>query len=152
MPDEGVVVTAPAHTYKVFIACDVDEAWDAIVNGDKTIHYYYGTMVQSDWSVAAPVRYTSPDGTLVADGFIVTIDPPHRLEMMFHARWDPELDQEGPIRMVWTVEDNNGLTAVTVASFVDTDTKSYTDWVGGIPFIVSGMKTLLETGKPMTGA
>jgi hypothetical protein len=77
------------------------------------------------------------------------IDAPHRLEMMFHARWDPELDREGPVRMVWTVDDSNGLTKVSVASFMETGSKSYTDWVSGMPFIVSGLKTLLETGKPM---
>lgn len=144
-------MTKPAHTYTAFIACDVDSAWNAIVDGDMTLQYYYGTRVESDWSVAAPIRYSSPEGTLVADGFVVGIEPPHRLEMMFHARWDPELDKEGPVRMVWTVDDSNGLTKVTVASFMDTDAKSYTDWVRGMPFIVSGLKTLLETGNPLTG-
>ncbi len=144
-------MTTPAHTYTAFIACDVDSAWNAIVDGDQTRQYYYGTRVESDWSVAAPIRYSSADGTLVADGFVVMVEPPHRLEMMFHARWDPELDREGPVRMVWTVEDSGGLTKVTVSSFMDTDGKSYTDWISGIPFIVSGLKTLLETGKPLTG-
>jgi len=51
---------------------------------------------------------------------------------------------------VWSVEDSDGLTRVTVASHLDTGTKSYTDWSRGIPFIVSGMKTLLETGRSMT--
>ena len=145
-------MTIPTHTYRAFIACDVATAWDAIVNGDKTVSYYYGTRVESDWQVASRLRYVSPDDTVIADGFIVTIEPPHHLEVMFHARWDPELDAEGPVRMVWTIEDSNGITAVTVDSFLDTDTKSYTDWVRGIPFIVSGMKTLLETGKPLTGS
>ena len=144
-------MTVPAHSYTTFISCDVDSAWDAIVNGNKTVDYYYGTRVESDWQVASRVRYLSPDGNVVADGFIVTIDPPHHLELMFHARWDPELDAEGPVRMVWTVTEANDLTAVTVDSFLDTDTKSFTDWGKGIPFIVSGMKTLLETGKPITG-
>lgn len=142
-------MTTPSHSYRVFVSCDVESAWDAIVNGDKTSAYYYGTHVQSDWQVASRIQYLSPDGNVVADGFIVTIEPPYHLEMMFHARWDPELDAEGPVRMVWTVQDSNGLTAITVDSHLDTDTKSYTDWVRGIPFIVSGLKTLLETGKPM---
>ncbi len=142
-------MTVPAHSYKAFVACDVTSAWDAIVNGEVTVGYYYGTRVESDWQVASRVQYLSPNDSVVADGFIVTIEPPHHLEMMFHARWDPELDAEGPVRMVWTVEDSNGLTAITVDSYLDTETKSFTDWVRGIPFIVSGMKTLLETGNPM---
>ncbi|MDJ0954565.1 MAG: SRPBCC domain-containing protein [Acidimicrobiia bacterium] len=145
-------MTAPTHSYRAFVACDVASAWDALINGDKTVAYYYGTRVESDWQAASRIRYLSPDDSVVADGFIVTIDPPHLLEMMFHARWDPELDAEGPVRMVWRVDDSSGLTAITVDSHLDTDTKSYTDWERGIPFIVSGLKTLLETGRPMTGA
>ena len=143
-------MTMPTHTYTAYIRCDVATAWDAVVNGDRTVGYYYGTRVESDWTVAATVRYLSPDGSTIADGFVLTIEPPHRLEMMFHARWDPELDKEGPVRMVWTVEDANDLAAVTVESYLDTSTRSYTDWTRGIPFIVSGMKTLLETGKPLS--
>jgi len=144
-------MTAPTHAYTAFIACDAASAWNAIVDPEKTVSYYYGTRVESDWETASRIRYLSADGKVVADGFIVTIDPPRHLEMMFHARWDPELDAEGPVRMVWSVEDSDGLTRVTVASHLDTGTKSYTDWSRGIPFIVSGMKTLLETGRAMTG-
>jgi len=144
-------MTAPTHTYTAFVACDAAEAWDAIVNGDKTVDYYYGTRVESDWDTASRIRYVSAEGNVVADGFIVTIDPPRRLEMMFHARWDPELDAEGPVRMVWSVDDSDGLTRITVDSHLDASTKSYTDWSRGIPFIVSGLKTLLESGRSMTG-
>ncbi len=143
-------MTVPTHTYKTYIKCGVDSAWEALTSGDKTAGYYYGTRVESEWSVASHVRYLAPNGEVVADGFVVSIDPPNRLELMFHPRWDPELDKEGPVRMVWTVEDANGLTAVTVESHLDVATKSFTDWSGGIPFIVSGLKTLLETGEPLT--
>lgn len=145
-------MTAPSHSYMAYIRCDTAAAWDAIVNGDKTVGYYYGTRVESDWQVASRVRYLSPEGNVIADGFIVTIDPPHHLELMFHARWDPELDAEGPVRMVWRLEESSGITAVTVESHLDPDTKSYTDFAHGIPFIVSGMKTLLETGQPLSGS
>ena len=49
------------------------------------------------------------------------------------------------------LEESGDLTAVRVDSYPDVDTKSYTDFSQGIPFIVSGMKTLLETGKAMAG-
>jgi hypothetical protein len=68
---------------------------------------------------------------------------------MFHARWDPELEAEGPVRMEWLIEEANGLTSVTVESHLDPTSKTYTNFSGGIPFIVSGLKTLLETGKPL---
>ncbi len=144
-------MTAPTHVYQTFIKCTVAEAWDAIVNGEQTAQYYYGTRVESDWSEAGSIKYLSPDGSVVADGVVLSVEPPHRLELMFHARWDPELEEEGPVRMVWLVEEANGLTSVTVESHVDPASKTYEHFTGGIPFIVAGMKTLLETGEPLGG-
>jgi len=146
---EGETMTAPSHVYQTYIRCTPEAAWDAIVNGDQTVQYYYGTRVESDFTEAAPVRYLSPDGSVVADGVIIAVEKPHRLELMFHARWDQELSDEGPVRMVWIIDEADGLTSVTVESHLDPESKTYGEFSGGIPYIVAGMKTLLETGKPL---
>ena len=146
---EGETMTAPSHLYQTYIRCTPQAAWDAIVNGDQTIQYYYGTRVESDFTEAAPIRYLSPDGSVVADGVVIAADEPHRLELMFHARWDQELSDEGPVRMVWIIDDTDGLTSVTVESHMDPESKTYREFSGGVPYIVAGMKTLLETGKPL---
>ena len=147
---EGDNMTAPSHVYQTYIRCDPAAAWDAIVNGDQTVQYYYGTRVESDFTEAAPIRYLSPDGSVVADGVIIAVDEPRRLELMFHARWDQELSDEGPVRMVWIIDEKNGLTSVTVESYMEPESKTYDNFSGGIPYIVAGMKTLLETGEPLS--
>ena len=149
---EGEAMTAPTHIYQTYIKCEPAEAWDAIVNGDKTVHYYYGTRVESDWTEAGAIHYRSPDGSVVADGVVLAVDPPNRLELMFHARWDAELAAEGPVRMVWLIAEADGLTRVTVESHLDPTSKTFEDFSGGIPYIVAGMKTLLETGQPLGSA
>jgi DNA-binding transcriptional ArsR family regulator/uncharacterized protein YndB with AHSA1/START domain len=147
---EGATMTAPSHIYKTYIRCEPEAAWNALVDGDQTVQYYYGTRVESDFTEAAPIRYLHPDGSLVADGVIIAVDEPRRLELMFHARWDQELSAEGPVRMVWTIDESNGLTSVTVESYMEPGSRTYDDFSGGIPYIVAGMKTLLETGKPLS--
>ena len=142
-------MTAPSHVYQTYIKCEPAQAWDAVVSGDQTIHYYYGTRVESDFTEAAPIRYLSPDGSVVADGVIIAVDEPRRLELMFHARWDQELSDEGPVRMVWIIDEANGLTSVTVESYMEPGSKTYDEFSGGIPYIVAGLKTLLETGEPL---
>ena len=146
---EGETVTAPSHVYQTYIKCEPAAVWDAIVNGDQTVHYYYGTRVESDFAEASPIRYLSPDGSVVADGVIIAVEEPRRLELMFHARWDQELSEEGPVRMVWIIDEADGLTSVTVESYMEPDSKTYGEFSGGIPYIVAGMKTLLETGEPL---
>jgi DNA-binding transcriptional ArsR family regulator/uncharacterized protein YndB with AHSA1/START domain len=143
-------MNTPEHVYQVYIKCTVDAAWNAIVDGDVTMQYYYGTRVESAFEPGAPIRYTYPDGTLAADGAIIACDPPTRLETTFHPRWDPDLDAAGPIRMVWLVEAAHGLTRVTVELWdIDPHGKTYGEFTAGIPYIVSGMKSLLETGEQM---
>ena len=114
------------------------------------MHYYYGTRVESDWSPGSPLTYFSPGGDVVADGEILAIDEPKWLEITFQARWNAQLEAEGPVRMVWVVGEANGLTTLTV-EFYDAPpgTRTYDDFVTGLPVIVSGMKTLLETGRPL---
>ena len=140
----------PDHVYQAFIDCTMEDAWDAIVSGDKTALYYYGTRVESEWRPGAPIRYLGADGGVVADGEIIAFDEPKKLEITFHARWDPQIEAEGPVRMVWALGSQNGLTTVTVEFHgAPAGTRTYDDFVGGLPFIVSGMKTLLETGAPL---
>jgi uncharacterized protein YndB with AHSA1/START domain len=145
----GITMTKPAHVYTAHIAAPASEVWRALTDGDMTVQYYYGTRVESTWEAGATVRYTYPDGTLVADGEIIAIDAGKRLEMTFHARWDPELEKEGPVREVWQLEESEGITVLVHETYVALDTKTYADFSNGISYIVSGLKTLVETGKPL---
>lgn len=140
----------PTHVYKTYIACEPRAAWSAVTDGDLTVQYFYGTRVESEWNEGAGIRYLSADGSVVAEGTVLAIDPPHRLDMTFLARWDPELEAEGPARMTWLVEEaSEGLTEVTVEYYGLTG-KRAADFMAGIPLIVAGMKTLLETGRPLS--
>lgn len=143
-------MTTPAHVYETYIRCEPEAAWNAIVDGDQTVQYYYGTRVESEWTVGAPIRYLSPAGDVVADGEILAIDAPKRLEMTFLPHWDEALKAEGATRMAWLIDSKNGSTRVRIEYFgLEPDSATYADFMEGIPYIVAGMKTLLETGEPM---
>lgn len=140
----------PDHRYQAFVAATPDDVWRAMTDGEMTVRYFFNTIVDSTWQPGSPVRYHSPDGDLVADGEIIAADVPHRLEMTFHGHWDPALDAEGPVRTVWLVGEHMGATTVTV-EYYDLGPVAREQFVEGIPFIVSGLKSLLETGKPLVG-
>jgi uncharacterized protein YndB with AHSA1/START domain/DNA-binding transcriptional ArsR family regulator len=145
----AVNVAAPDHVYSVYIKAEPDRIWRAITDGVETERYYYGTRVGSDWSKGSRIVYEYPDGTVAADGEVLEIDPPRRLEMTFHARWAPEIEAEGPVRMTWEIEPaDGGLSRLTVVSS-GLGPRTAADFSGGIVFIVSGLKTYLETGTVM---
>ncbi len=138
------------HVYTVFIKAPPERVWQAITDGDDTSRYYYGTRVVSEWAVGASIRYDYADGSLAADGQILAIDPGRQVTMTFHPRWSPALDQEGPVRMIWSVEaTDGGGSRLTVTSALIAGSRTAEEFGEGIAYIVSGLKTLVETGAPL---
>jgi uncharacterized protein YndB with AHSA1/START domain len=138
------------HVYSIYINAAPERVWRAITDGDETVQYYYGTRVLSDWQQGSHIRYDNPDGTVAADGEVLAVDPPKRLEMTFLARWDPEIEAEGPVRQVWEIEPSeNGVCRLTVTTDLVPGSTTERDFAGGITYIVSGLKTLLETGEAL---
>jgi uncharacterized protein YndB with AHSA1/START domain len=143
--------TTPDHVYTVYISASPERIWRAITDGVETERYYYGTRVGSDWSKGSRIVYEYPDGRVAADGEVLEIDPPRRLEMTFHARWDPEIEAEGPVRQVWQIDaDGEGPTKLTVTTIgLRAGTRMAEEFGGGMIYIVSGLKTWVETGEPL---
>jgi len=140
-------VPQPTLSHTAYINCRPGEAWRAIVDGDLTQLYFYGTRVESTWEPGAAIRYLGADGGVVADGAVIAIDPPHRLEMDFHPRWNPTMETEGPVREVWAVEAADDLTKVSLEAWaIDPDSATYAEFSEGLPFILSGMQRVLEKG------
>jgi uncharacterized protein YndB with AHSA1/START domain len=138
------------HVYTVYIKAPPERVWQAITSGDDTVRYYYGTRVSSDWKPGSPLRYDYQDGSVAADGSVIDIDPGKSVTMSFHPRWSPEIDAGGPIRMTWAVEaTEHGESKLTVTSALVPGSPADLEFRNGIVWIVSGLKTLLETGKPM---
>ena len=139
------------HVYAVYIKASPDRVWQAITDGNETVRYYFGTRVASDWGAGSPLTYAYPDGSTAADGVVLEIEPGRRIVMAFHPRWDPETEAEGPIRMTWEVEaTDDGGSKLTVTSALKPGSKSAEGFSSGIVYIVSGLKTLVETGEPLT--
>jgi hypothetical protein len=74
--------------------------------------------------------------------------------MLFHPRWDPEIEAEGPVRMTWSIEpsDDGAGSKLTVTSALVPGSKTAGEFSGGVVYIVSGLKTFVETGAPLAVA
>jgi uncharacterized protein YndB with AHSA1/START domain/DNA-binding transcriptional ArsR family regulator len=141
------------HVYSIYINAEPERVWRAITDGDETVQYYFGTRVSSDWKVGSRVSYDYPDGTVAADGEVIECDPPRRLETTFLARWDPEVEAEGPIRHVWELEAEDGATKLTVTSKgLKRGSKTAESFGSGIMWIVAGLKTHVEGGRKVVAA
>ena len=140
------------HVYSVFIKASPERVWRAITDGDDSARYYFGTRVASSWEPGAPISYAYPDGSAAADGEVLEIEPGRSITMSFHPRWSPEIAAEGPVRMTWTIElgdDPGAPTRLVVTTAIVPGSRIEAEFISGIELIVSGLKTLLETGQPL---
>ena len=140
----------PAYIYKAYINGTAEDVWRAITEPDLTQQYFYGTRVESAWEVGGSMNYSYPDSRPASTGEILAIDAPKRLEFTFLALWDDELTAEGPAREVWSLAEVNGMTELTIELYdVAADSKTLDDFSQGFPYIVSGLKSLVETGTAL---
>jgi len=141
------------QVYQVFIKASPEQIWDAITKPEFTSRYFYGSHVDSTLEVGTPYRGWSPDReTLWVDGEVLDSDPPRRLSYTWRALYDEETAAEEPSRVSWEIEpQEGGVSKLTVVhDQLERAPKTAENVAGGWMYILSGMKTLLETGEPLS--
>jgi uncharacterized protein YndB with AHSA1/START domain/DNA-binding transcriptional ArsR family regulator len=152
---EGVPVMAtdskPRLVYQIVINAPQERVWQAITTSEFTSRYYYGCTLETDLSAGSPFIYRMPNGSPVVEGELVASEPPNRLVHSYHSLWPP-MNEDAPTKVTWELESMpGGVTKVTVVhEDFQSETATYTGLQsGGWAWILSNMKTLLETGETM---
>ena len=148
---EAEQVEAPKHVYELYIRTTPERLWQAIINPEVTKHYFGGTVV-SDWRADSPYSYTHNNGWKMHYGTILEADPPRRLVQTFEHDYSDE-HGGGPddtSRVTWEIEPMGDVCKLTLThDNWAIASKSYRSAGTGWPMILSGLKTLLETGQEL---
>jgi uncharacterized protein YndB with AHSA1/START domain len=136
------------QVYSVFILATPEQIWDAITKSDFTQQYFYGASVD----VRDGRRFCSI-GDTDWDEEVIEADPPRKLVHGWVSGYDPDLAAEAESRVTWEIEpQDGGITKLTVVhDQLEGAPKTAENVAGGWIYILSGLKTLLETGKPLAG-
>jgi len=136
------------QVYSVFILATPEQIWDAITKSDFTQQYFYGARID----VRDGRRFCSI-GDTDWDEEVLEADPPRRLVHGWVSAYDSDLATEEPSRVTWEIEpQDGGITKLTVVhDQLEGAPKTAESVAGGWMYILSGLKTLLETGKPLAG-
>src|SRR5919107_240946 len=136
--------------FEIYIKTTPEQLWDAIVNPELRGQYNFGVGVVSDWAPGS--RYVSTHGgeaAPLAEGVNVEVERPHRLVQTFNALWSDGVRDEPESRVTWEIEQVADSCRLTVTH--DRLREGANDELfGGWPMILSGLKTLLETGQKLT--
>jgi uncharacterized protein YndB with AHSA1/START domain len=136
--------------FEIYIKTTPERLWEAITDPVMRSQYHFGCQVSSDWTVGSRYEQRTPDGARVlGEGENLEVVPPRRLVQSMRALWGEDVKSEGTSRVTWEIEPVGSSCRLTVTH--DQLREGANDQLyGGWPMILSGLKTLLETGELLT--
>lgn len=155
-------VTTQVH--RVYIKATPEAIWAAITKPEWTQKYGYQGSAEFDLRPGGAYRALAPAEMqamgmpeVLVDGEVIEADPPRKLVHTWRALWDENVAAEAT-RLTYDIEeDDEGYTRLTVthelegapftAGSVAVGPARLHEGGGGWPWILSSLKTLLETGK-----
>jgi uncharacterized protein YndB with AHSA1/START domain len=143
------------QVYSVFIRATPEQIWDAITKPEFTSKYFFGSVIESTFVPGSAYRGWSGDRSQqYVEGVVLEADPPRRLIHTWRTLYEEEAAAEQHSRVAWEIEPQEGsVTKLTVVhDQLDASPKTAESVAGGWSYVLSGLKTLLETGQPLTSA
>ena len=146
------MATATAQTtqvYQLFVKATPEQVWEAITTPEFSAQYFHGARITN---TAERHRSYAPNGDTWGDGEVYEFEPPRRLAHEWRSLYDPEMAREGPSRVTWTIEpqdDGTCLLTVTHDRLERAPLTAVSVSGAGWMRVLSGLKTLLETGQPL---
>lgn len=145
-----------AHVYQLYIAATPAQVWTAITDSAWTRRYFHGVGFVAPPAAGQRYLTRTADGRDAVEGVIEVLEPPRgdqpgRLVQTWHVLYDPDLAAEPPGRVEWTIEGaGEGLTRVRlVHGDLARSPLTWSNVRDGWVWILDGLKTLLETGRPL---
>jgi uncharacterized protein YndB with AHSA1/START domain/DNA-binding transcriptional ArsR family regulator len=159
VPHQVPLVPSPAGggamaVFEIYIKTTPERLWQAITDPKMRAKYSFGVEVHSEWTSGSRYLASVPGGIDypkldITEGENLEVDPPRRLVQSFRALWSDEVKAAGFSRVTWEiipVGDSCRLTVIHDRLPEDAEPELY----GGWPMVLSGLKTLLETGELLT--
>lgn len=145
----GTAPVGDTAVFEIFIKATPERVWEAITDPAQRAKYSFGVQTHSDWTTGSTYTAGVPDVVEISAGENLVVEPPRLLVQTFTALWSDEVRSQGTTRVTWEIEqvgDSCRLTVVHDQLPASANSQLY----GGWPMILSGLKTLLETGELLT--
>lgn len=145
-------LTTESTVYVTYIAAAPERVWAALTDSRFTSQYFFGRAVESDWKTGSGWLLRRPDGTVDVRGEVHECDPAKKLVVSWRVEGSPELKNLPEAIVTYEIDDlGDGVVRLTMTEAHPTPIPAHLLAGGrkGWPMILSGLKSLLETGKPL---
>jgi len=139
----------PLTVYTIYIASTPEKVWEALTSAEFSRQYFFGNTVEVEPRLGGAFIVRTPDGALHISGEVLAYDPPRKLSVTFNVNWPELIEKLGPTLVTYEIEPAGDAVRLTMSESHD---RPLSDDIlaggrSGWPAILSGLKSLLETGK-----
>ena len=137
--------------YVTYIAATPETVWQSLTSPEISPTYFFGRSVEIDCRVGGKFVLRMADGKVDSQGHVVECDPPRKVSFTWKVEWLEEYRDLPEALVTFTIEPAGEVTRVTFTEGQSPklDAKYKEAGKRGWPMVLSGLKTLLETGKPL---
>jgi uncharacterized protein YndB with AHSA1/START domain len=136
--------------YMTVIAAPPERVWEGLTTAEFTEQYWHATRVRSDFTAGATIEFLNPDDSVGVAGEIVTAERPKELSYTWRFLRNPDAADDPASLVTFRLEAIRVGTRLTVIHDRLADGSATATMVAfGWPHVIAGLKTLLETGKPV---
>jgi uncharacterized protein YndB with AHSA1/START domain len=164
--DSGKKESVTTKIHEIYIRAPAQMIWDALTTPQWTAQYGYRAPLEYELKPGGKFRASStaqmramglPE--TVVDGEVIQAEPPHKLVQTYRFLFSAQNEAEGFTRITWEIEPtDSGFCRLTVTHELEgaplmaaaTSSKFNSRGGGGWTWILSDLKSLLESGKPMS--
>lgn len=141
----------PSLVYTIYIAATPERVWQALTSADDSRKYFSGFAVEVESEAGGAFVLRASDGSIHIGGKVITYAPPRKLAVTFNVNWPGLVEALGETLVTYEIEQAGDAVRLTMTEShereIDEDILS--GGRAGWPAILSSLKSVLETGKPL---
>lgn len=139
----------PLTVYTIYIASTPEKIWEALTSAEFSRRYFSGFAVEMEPKLGGTFIVRAPDGSEHISGEVFEYDPPRKLTVTWNVNWPGLVEKLGTTLVTYEIEPAGEAVRLTLSQRHDRPLSDDILEGGrtGWPAILSGLKSLLETGK-----
>jgi len=142
-------MSKPEFVYVTYIKTTPEKLWHALTDKAFTEKYWFCCSLTSDWKVGSRM-HMDRGGQVMNECVILESDPPHRMSYSWQTVFDEDMKKETPSRVTYEIEPAyEGVKLTVIHEGFDADSKTLPSISTGWPLVLSSLKSILETGRPL---
>jgi len=141
-------VAKSRFVYEIYIAASAETVWKALLDGEFTRQYWDNDNV-SDWQAGSTWEHRTPQGAVRLLGEVLEASPPRKLVLTWAEPAD-RANRDRHSRVTFEIEPVADMVRLRIThEDLEAGSKMERDISGGWPRVLSSLKSLLETGRPL---